>query len=494
MANKQPVPKSVVKPITATLPKNAPHKKGDLKLPVTEAPLKPSNKPIRGSLTDRGNAVSKAEAVRAVEFPGRNSLETKKYHLIRAYEQEMLNSVKNVNGDIKFLVPDFRVDSKYEDESGGGFAQDWHNQATIANLEDDVSLSPYNATQLRQILQLVPLEYRDIAIRYWAEYGVPGNIISDELFLQGIVRAHNTYLTDLFVNTARSINLQQLTNMSDHAMAVFLLSQTSQEVWDRDLNVVPYVEQREYIAANPIWQFLQGSIEQGRGIPWRIAGTSFGASNVYVRQLIEALDFMTNVQSSPNAYSIDPAQINTDLVQIYPLNYTSLVGNEFQSVAALAYIMNWAGARGMIGEGSGDTDIPAINPDNFGRQTTSVQEISAFSLGIVRYQDAVLTGFEAHRAVSQTGDFWKLISVIEDMPNQSSVLGYSMGYDSNNDIVIGTDFIPYNSTEARAIVEAIRSVESVNAFARQTLCRSELLQQSYREYTGEDPLAEIDCP
>lgn len=313
-----------------------------------------------------------------------------------------------------------------------------------------------------------------------------------------ILEARQRYLNALFIQTAAETNLSELTNMSDQAMAAFMLSQTRLEPgnWDGNTDIIGYGSNHPYpqpifvagaqaahflATVSARFPFLRDVYRAIDTNTTRLDGSSLGIPNIFPQMYFEALEFANRLVQNPDSYSADIGHFN---LEVFSVDNVELAINHDPTFAmrGLALIMNWAGARQMINRGAGNTDIPAIREGNFGIITRDAP-VSAFSLAHTRYSDSV-SGVGWSQVASST-EFIKMIEAVEGTYDAASRLGFSMG-EGESDIVLGRDFTPYTQEEAREIVHALVCSENLAV-----LDRSPLLQHTYEQYGGN--LSSVEC-
>jgi hypothetical protein len=160
--------------------------------------------------------------------------------------------------------------------------------------------------------------------------------------------------------------------------------------------------------------------------------------------------------------------------------------------------MNWVGARQQLKKGGGSENFPAITPMAFAGQKRPIEEISAFSLALTRYTDAVDAAVFSdpktfNSDLSNSDELWKWVDAVEGTDEAARMLGYSFGSE-NSDIVIGVNFTPYTNNQAEALVKVLRERAITDERFRQAFCSATMLQKQYQALMGEPAItSNIEC-
>jgi hypothetical protein len=298
--------------------------------------------------------------------------------------------------------------------------------------------------------------------------------ITDPLEIEALQRG---WLQSVFGDAANLTNYPQFTNMSNPAFASFLFSVTRQEddTWDRYDPSNP----AEVYASNPemykpAWSSVQGSgflAGAFPGVLWnwireraesdkpqRLAGISYGMSNIYPRGADEAWNYMN---AAAPALPWDNIRSGSNLDLIGGRARDMNISPSF-SARMLGVLFGWGGARQRTQIGAGSQDYPALTPEdaqnpNFSQPTGSV---SGFSLIMIKNADSVDAEYSPSAHAAYGNEFNKSIRAVEEMPNAAMTLGYNFVYDPNyvktpgdtTTIVLFQDFTPYNKEQTMELV------------------------------------------
>lgn len=312
--------------------------------------------------------------------------------------------------------------------------------------------------QLMKIKNRLPSEYT-VSLNWY-----------DREYYQEIAEAHKLWLNNLFVSAAERANIQQYSGLSNDAAAAFMLSMVRLETdnWDTTTDTILGTFDRPRITSNlqfsladiashlPVIEGIQHFLDVQKGLSDRVSGVSFGVPNIYMGQFIEAWNFHLDT----NAVNIESLGTERGILSHFPRDINE---DPFFAMRGLNLILNWAGVRQRIVD-AGDKDSPAIRVneenENFDIGHSPNGEVSAFSLAVTRYTDAVdAAGF---KGIATSDRFSAMLAAVEGTPEAAAQLGLTVGRGSQYDINLGIDFIPYTDQQVKEIVDQLRSVGSAS--------------------------------
>ncbi|MDX2136924.1 MAG: hypothetical protein SF123_02425 [Chloroflexota bacterium] len=229
------------------------------------------------------------------------------------------------------------------------------------------------------------------------------------------------------------------------------------------------------------WIFEQAEILAYGRSP-RVAGAALGVPNIYIPQVDEAWSFHGDYE----LLNLESLRTERGILSYFPRDVNE---DPFFAMRAFGLVLNWIGARQQINIGAGATDRPAIHSgttDLASQFTRPASDISAFSLAVTRYTDAV--DAVPFADIFSSDRFGMMISAVEGIDDAAHQLGV--------DVVIGEDFVPYTPRQARDIVETLKGLDP-NDDRRIMLCDSSMLQLAYEQAEGrsalENALTSVGC-